>query len=286
VRCMELGKQQEILTMNIVVRVLTVLKRKSFAQICEITLSYFYRLLKQQTTYINSIEIKYILRKRRKSDKLIIILSACTAPKVKSRYNYMRTLKRCKENQLFIVDQYGYDGRGAYYLGKNCGNEIETACTQFIQKMIEKVRPKKVYFVGSSKGGWAAINLMMNFTGGGYVSIVGAPQYRLGTYLLNHGWPLTNQYMLPDPTLRNVDYLDDYLKNKLQRADSVPRTIYLHYSDSEFTYKEDIVFLLEDARQSGIKLITDCQHYDEHWKVAQEFPAFLMRSLREEGCSF
>lgn len=61
--------------------------------------------------------IKYILEKE-KSDILIVIMSSCTRPGIKARYNYNRTLKNIKVNKLFILDDFGNDSRGSYYLGK------------------------------------------------------------------------------------------------------------------------------------------------------------------------
>lgn len=146
---------------------ITSFKRKTPAQVIEFLATYVYRILSQKSVIIDNVPVKYIIRKKRKSSKLIVVLSACTAPGVRSRYNYMRTLKSCNENQLFIVDEYGEDGRGAYYLGQNCGNEIEKACTTLVQQIAEKLKADTIFFCGSSKGGWAALNLMTNFAGGG-----------------------------------------------------------------------------------------------------------------------
>ena len=92
----------------------------------------------------------------------------------------MKTLTPCDENQLYILDDFGYDHRGAYYLGKEGGTEIEQACVRLLKDIQTKYKMKKLYFCGSSKGAFAALDLM-TFSEG--VAIVGAPQYRLSDYL-------------------------------------------------------------------------------------------------------
>lgn len=62
-------------------------------------------------------DIKYVLERNKNSKDLIIVFTSCTKVGQKARYNYVRTLDKYKCNKLFILDDFGFDKRGAYYLG-------------------------------------------------------------------------------------------------------------------------------------------------------------------------
>ena len=75
----------------------------------------------------------------------------------KARYNYVRTLDKYKCNKLFILDDFGFDKRGAYYLGENGNFGIEKDVELLIDKTICNLKTNKNIFIGSSKVGYAAI---------------------------------------------------------------------------------------------------------------------------------
>ena len=64
-------------------------------------------------------------------------MSSCTRQGVKAWYNYNRTLKNIKANKLFILDDFGTDSRGIYYLGKDGKFEIEQIVIELISKIKE-----------------------------------------------------------------------------------------------------------------------------------------------------
>lgn len=228
----------------------------------------------------NSVQLKYLFEKNRNSHCLIVVFSACTRKGIKARYNYVRTLKSVKCNKLFILDDFAQDHRGAYYLGKNGGNEIEMACKELIEYKAMVTDSNEIILCGSSKGGWAALNLMTDIDGS--IAIVGAPQYLLANYLLAPALLNCRKYIMPDVTENNVNRLNQYLKIKLQDNASNRHIIYLHYSDSEHTYDEHVKFLIEDLENFGYKLNLDCRHYTDHWDVSKFFPEYLIQSI--ENC--
>lgn len=255
---------------------------KTFAQYYEyFTSKIEKRFLEKTFIYPEGVSLRYILKIAKKSDKLIVILSACTRKGIKARYNYMRTLSHCDENQLYILDDFGFDRRGAYYLGSG-GNEIEETCIKLITRTIEQLKPKKVFFCGSSKGGWAALDFMPSFDDS--IAIVGAPQYKLGDYLMKPPNEVTLKYVLPEQTEEAVANLNNHLRERLLRSGQ--HKVYLHYSDNEHTYNEHIVFLLRDLLDSGYQLETEKLHYTDHWDVGKYFPAWMTASLKREGCTF
>lgn len=81
-------------------------------------------VFKQRKYLYDNTVIKYMYENRRRKD-LIIVFSSCTRKGIKARYNYVRTLKNMELDQLFILDDYGIDGRGIYYLGKGMDFFVE-----------------------------------------------------------------------------------------------------------------------------------------------------------------
>ena len=110
----------------------------------------------KQKKYIgNKYNINYLLERNNKSKDLIIVFSACTKKGQRARYNYIRTLDKIKSNKLFILDDFGFDGRGAYYLGKD--NDFMIERSNLIYKIREEINPEKEIYIGSSKGGYSTL---------------------------------------------------------------------------------------------------------------------------------
>lgn len=194
----------------------------------------------------------------------------------------MRTLSKCSENQLFILDDFGFDGRGAYYLGKEGGTEIEEACEVLIKDTISKLGAQRVFFCGTSKGAWAALDFMPRFDGS--IAIVGAPQYKLGNYLLAPANEITGNYILSGKDTSSVECLNNHLSDRLRGGNPDSHKVYLHYSDSEHTFEEHIVYLLDDLNALNYKTQIDNAHYSDHWDVGKYYPHYLVESLHLEGC--
>ena len=129
--------------------------------------------------------LKYMYQPCKGSNRLLVVFSACTRPGIPARYNYMRTLKDVPVNRLFILDDFGEDHRGGYYLGAYPDFEMEKAAKALIDSFLKRPEIKKICFGGSSKGGWAALNFGVQYAGRGLgaETITGAPQFWLGTYL-------------------------------------------------------------------------------------------------------
>ncbi|MFI3227136.1 MAG: hypothetical protein R3Y09_06940 [Clostridia bacterium] len=225
----------------------------------------------------NDATIKYMFTQNPKSDQLIVVSSACTKVGIKARYNYVRTLSKINANKLFILDDFGYDNRGAYYLGYNCGDEVYNASIGLIKTIKEKHNIQKIIFFGTSKGGFALLNFMFSFPDSD--CIIGAPQYKLGNYLLAPALKETQQYIMKDNTKANVDYLNNILKDKIEKCKDKSHKVYLHYSNREHTYEEHIKYLIEDLNSNGFEVLEDCNSYENHWDVSYYYPSFLLENL-------
>lgn len=239
-------------------------------------------LYKEKHLKSNGINLKYILEKNRNSKDLIVVFSGMPRPGMKARYNYMRTLKDVKVNKLFILDDFGFDGRGAYYLGKNRDFNIERAVLELIPKIKSDLSIEKTIYCGSSKGGWAAMYFGMRDKNS--IIIAGGLQYRLGHRLTVVEILRTNtmSYIMGENyTDADVDYLNDLLKNVIEENRNNDNKIYLHYSDSESTYDRYMIYLLEDLNNLGIPYDEDIAHYKSHNEIAFYFPPFLSETLNK-----
>lgn len=99
--------------------------------------------MKQKVYQGEKYKVKYILEENKNSEVLLILFTSCTAKGQKARYNYMRTVEKYDVNKLFILDDFGFDGRGAYYLGKDKDFKIVEDVKSLINSICNKIKPKK-----------------------------------------------------------------------------------------------------------------------------------------------
>lgn len=131
----------------------------------------------------NGIKLQYMLEEHcgKGSDKLIVVFSAFS-PKGNPEYNYVRTLKNIKVNKLFILDNYG--PKGCYYLGCDNNYNVADAVCELIEAVSSNygISKEKTTFVGSSKGGFAALYFGLKLNVGNVIA--GEPQIEVANYLL------------------------------------------------------------------------------------------------------
>ena len=239
------------------------------------------RVVFHQKKYIHDKKaIKYIYEKQGKKD-LIIDFSSCTRKGIKARYNYVRTLKNMDLDQLFILDDYGFDGRGIYYLGKDMDFFVERAVFHMISHITSGNHYQRIIFAGSSKGGYGALNFGFMFPGS--CIIAGAPQYHLGNYLMDWDNHLDDTLKYITGKTRNyvskavVNDLNSHLHDKIRnyKSDKSAVSIYLHYSRQEHTYQEHIKDLIKDLKDNGFYVREDAGEYKNHSDVSLYFPDYL-----------
>lgn len=228
----------------------------------------------------NDTVIKYIFEKNKDSNELIIVFSACTRPGVNARYNYIKTLKNVKVNKLFILDDFGIDKRGGYYLGKYPDFELEKTIKEFIDVKIEKNKYKKLFFIGSSKGGYAALNFGLLYEKANI--IVGAPQYFLGKFLFAPANEITRKSM-NIRTIEEKRLIDERLEKRIVNNKNKNQKIYLHYSSKEHTYDDHIFDLIRVLKDNNYYLVEEVGEYTNHGDVSYFYPKFLIKSLKNEG---
>ncbi len=238
------------------------------------------KILWEQRVFVHkNVKVKYILKKKENTDTLAIVFSACTRKGLRARYNYVKTLNGLDCNRLYILDDYGEDHRGSYYMGENFQFNEEVATKALIEKIIAEIGAKKLVFCGSSKGGYAALNFGMDFPDSRMV--IGAPQYYLTSYLLDSENLFTLKHILGDRSAKKDETLEYYLRNKIEKnPNKTSQKIYLHFSDKEHTYEEHIKHMIKDMEEKGYQLETDVADYTNHSDLSYYFPDFLKKHIK------
>lgn len=157
---------------------------------------------------------------------MIIVFSACTKKGQRARYNYIRTLDKIKSNKLFILDDFGFDGRGAYYLGKDNDFMIEKEVISLIYKIREEINPEKEIYIGSSKGGYSALYFGLERKNS-YI-ITGAPQYNLGDYLSIPNHKSILEYIMGYSCNDSIVKLNNLMKDKINLNRYNNNSIYIY----------------------------------------------------------
>ncbi|MGJ8730403.1 Two component regulator three Y domain-containing protein [Listeria aquatica] len=224
--------------------------------------------------------VQYTFKKRRKHDQLIIVFSAFSRPGIPATYNYMATTKDVAADRLFILDDFGHNKQGGYYLFHEGSNNPEKIVTELINKIRAKKNYQQIICVGTSKGGYAAMYFGLKI--GANAIISGAPQYFLGNYLTDIPEKKeTFEGMVGKGTTYSVSDLNRLLKDKIYEKKGCQTQFYVHFSTKEHTYKEHIADLIKDLKAGGYPLILDEHEYLRHQEVATYFPPFLQRSLKK-----
>lgn len=220
--------------------------------------------------------VRFILKKYN-SDILIVVFQACHSNG--AHYNYYRILKECKVNKLWVKDDFSPNHRGSYYLGEKGKNNVESTVYCLIEKIIKKRKIRKVIFVGSSKGGYAALNFGITYPNS-YI-VIAAPQYKLGTYLDCEYQMLNLLDIIGSYDKQKILDLDNRLADKIKENANKNQKIYIHYSDCEHTYDEHVKYLIEDLKSINIYVEEDIEHYKIHGELYKYFPSYLVKTLSD-----
>ena len=106
--------------------------------------------------------IHYLFFPKKKSKVLVVVLQAFHPEG--ARYNYVSTLQGINASRLYIKDDFT-PHTGSFYLGRNGTYNIEAGVHRLIRQIAEQCQAEKLIFVGSSKGGAAAVNFGIAYPG-------------------------------------------------------------------------------------------------------------------------
>lgn len=220
--------------------------------------------------------VKYMFFRETGSDILIVSFPGFS-PKNTARYQYMRSLLPFKCNKLFLLDDFSSNHRGCYMIEDNvekCTLELISSIMKQVEEGNKKIR---LIFIGSSKGGYCALNFSFHIPGAEL--IIGAPQYYLGTYLDTINTRDNLSFIIGEITEEGKNKLNNRLKEKIRTSPIRPEKVYIHYSKVEHTYNDHIKDMLTDLKSVGISLYEDVHDYPNHGGLKDYFPPFLKKTI-------
>ena len=236
-------------------------------------------LKEKEFTSSESQMLRYMFFPEKRSRILLVGFQACNDNG--ARYNYVRTVAGCGVNRLFIKDDFGINHWGDYYLGCDGTYSVERAVIELIDKFRDKVKPDRLIFIGSSKGGYAALNFGLRYEN--IDMIVAAPQYYLADYLDSDKFrKILDDILGSDVTDEKKAQLNIRLREviKQDKYESSQR-VFIHYSTQEHTYREHVADLLHDLKDKGIPVQEDVGDYQVHGDLKYYFPQYLQTVINK-----
>lgn len=226
-------------------------------------------------------KLSYLFIPKKSSDKLLIIFSGFGAPGKPAVFNYVRSLQTINANRLYILDDFGFDKRGAYYLGKEDDFFIEEAVLNLINEISVKNNIKKENIVvsGSSKGGYAALYFGLKY---GYGEVLaGAPQTLLGDYLIGgEQYKQTLKYLGGEDREFGRKRLNALLFDIVHNRDNNTQpNIRIHVGRGDHHYKNHVIPFTQHLNRYNLKYDLDVADYTNHGDVGAHFPPFVMKHL-------
>lgn len=234
----------------------------------------------EKTYRNNDTRLKYLWfdsKKHHENGSLVVIFQACNTTPI---YNYVRTFKDLDVCRLYIKDDFGTNQRGSYYLGEKGRGNVEKTVIELIDKYKNEKKIKRIICVGSSKGGYSAINFSLEFDEA--IAIVASPQYYLASYL-NSAEDL--RVALED--ILGQDYcdsqklqdLDNRLHNKIVNSNKNNEIRLLYSTKEGYTYDKHISHMITDIKNSNITLSEYRVDYEKHWDLYKYFPSYLIQEI-------
>lgn len=230
------------------------------------------------------VDLKYLKMGPDQGDTLVVVFGSFTRKGVAARYNYVKTLRDIEVPKVFILDDFGLDGRGSYYLGQDGGEEVYRTTRDLIASLKVSTGAKTTIYCGSSKGGWAAMRFGLGDLDG--IVVAGSPQYLLGDYAVReYDLEDGNKMLLPylSAGLKDdvrIQWLNGILRGVIRDSNSL-KPVYLCYSKAEHTYDEHICYLLDDLRSADRDVHVREEKFGNHNDIALYFPDFLYGIVEE-----
>lgn len=219
----------------------------------------------------STIQLKHLFFAEHQNKTLIVSFPAFDEKAAK--YNYIRSLNKFKGNKLFLLDNFASNGRGNYLIGPG----VEDTVIELFQHIITKYKIEELIFIGSSKGGYSALNFSLHFPN---VKVcIGAPQYKLGNYLSKNSMQPNLESIIGESTQEKIELLNMRLHDKIMNSSTKPTMVAIHYSNKEHTYGYHIQYMVADMKAAGFKVTEDVAEYPKHGDVAFYYPPFLEKTL-------
>ena len=182
-------------------------------------------------------------------------------------------MNKSKTDRLYILDSWGF--KGSYYLYENGKKYPEEYKSNLITSFLSKGY-KKVYMIGSSKGGTCAIYYGIKHHADEIIS--GACQYNLGTYLSK--FPQIFEAMMGKrPNSEDISNLNKILPDILEQNVGVDTNIILLYSTKEITYETETIDLLNKLKDCNYNINEIMFDFPEHEMIGPVFADYLSKKF-------
>lgn len=224
-------------------------------------------------------KLRYMFFEEKKSNVLVIGFQAFSDGE--ACYNYVYTIKNMGVNRLYIKDDFAENHMGNYCIGLDGECAVEPAVYELIDQYIQKCMPDKLVFIGSSKGGYSAVNFGLHYRCSRM--IVAAPQYYIGTFLDSDKYYVNLENIIgSDFDVDAIRKLDLRLKEKIKKDEwADTQKIYIHYSARESTYRKHVMDFLKDISNRKIALEEEVADYRKHSDLRYYFPSYLIKCLEK-----
>lgn len=239
--------------------------------------SFKYYIRIKEKTY--SHRLKYLFFNKH-SDVLVVIFSAFPADN-HPRYNYIKSLVSLKtQDRLYILDDFGF--KGSYYWFEHGKDYPMHLVEGLLSDILSHNHYKKVFMLGSSKGGTSAIFYGLQFNATAIFS--GANQYFVGSYLNVPERKDVFNAMVGgnEDEAKWEERLNDMMRNQLTKYRDSQCVINLLYSRDEHTFEDDIQGMIEDLKRLGIKYTEKIEEFSDHGKVGNFFIPWINSSFLSE----
>lgn len=202
-------------------------------------------------------------------------------------YNYIRTLRDIDVNRLYIKDCYGTDKNthASFYLDEKNPIKVDSLVQELIYSYINylSIPKENTIFIGSSKGGYAALYHGYKFNGGHIIS--GGPRILLGNFQKVSEvkiYPKIFVSIFGDAEANTKSYANGLLFNILKKSKFRYPNCYIHVGKGEPHYKEHVVHFNQWVQDLKIPNFTlDTMNYDTHEELGKYFPDYLTRKIKK-----
>lgn len=244
-----------------------------------LTRQYMKNVLKEEKEFKierNSGRIKYLLQSNKKSDKLLVVFSGFPPKGKNPLYNYVSKFRNLNCNKLFILDDFGDDYRGTYYLGTNDNwfliDEI-TNLISFVKNQIS-VKNENITLGGSSKGGFAALYYAFKDNYGSVIA--GEPQIMLGDYVAeNHHIGVFNNIM-GEYSDEKKERLNKALFEIIDRKDEYPnKIVILCGKENDYYINNHINHFTSFLDNKSIPYKLVLEDFSEHLQIGKYYPKLV-----------
>jgi len=174
--------------------------------------------LENEFIYKDSLkDINYILHEGKEhKDYLLVVFSG--HDENRPLYSYRRFLNDIDCNKLFVLDNYGFESKGCWYLGENMDFSVEKSVKDLIEMVQDKyeIGNDNVILGGSSKGGFTSIYFGMKYHYGHIVSA--APQVFLTQYFYKYSREYLLEGICGEITEDKRKIIDNLIVNEVAKA--------------------------------------------------------------------